>query len=736
MDGEPTDPRAARRAPTPANEALYQSLLGQVPGVLYVAETGWDGRWLYVSPQIEALLGFPVQDWLDDPTLWFRQLHPDDRAAELAADGPDITTPGQTHHSEYRLITEDGRLRWFRDAATLVPDGRGRAWVWSGVLTDITDQRLAEEVLRQSRADNAAIIETAMDAYVAVDNDGRIVDWNRAAETIFGWSADEATGRSLAETIVPERHRAAHAAAFARAVGGTAAPMGGRAVEIPALRRDGTEIDVELTMWRTPSGNGRAFNAFLRDITERTALRDRLTRQAYRDQVTGLANRHLFEERLDQALLPSNVGRGTAVLFIDLDDFKSVNDMMGHAAGDLVLADVAARFATCVREPDTLARLSGDEFAVLLPALVSADAAITVARRLQETLAEPFVLGERDWFVQASVGIAHRGPGSRGGAEQLMADADLAMYAGKRRGHGQVTLFTERMRADLERRSQLMTDLHQAVEHAELAVHYQPLVDLVGGTVVGVEALARWQRAEGEWIPPAEFVPLAEETGLIRRLGRQVLLQACCDLARLGRERPEWSQLTLAVNVSARQLDDATFTQQVAEVLRVTGFPAPALTLEITEGALVEDSREVVGRLRALRELGVRIAVDDFGTGFASLAYLQRLPLDILKIDRAFVAGVHGESGGAPITSAIVRMARELGLRTVGEGIENAAEALWLAGHGCEIGQGYHLGRPTDLPGLVASMDARRRVPVAARRVTPGLALPAARHGAVRPGVR
>jgi len=292
-------------------------------------------------------------------------------------------------------------------------------------------------------------------------------------------------------------------------------------------------------------------------------------------------------------------------------------------------------------------------------------------------------------------------------AGQLLSDADLAMYAGKRRGQGQVTLFTQRMRTSTLRRSRLMTDLPQALERGDLTVHYQTMVDLADGAVVGVEALARWQRAEREWISPVEFVPLAEGTGLIRRLGEQVLLQACGDVASLNLRRPERSQLDLAVNVSARQLDDPTFIDRLAGVLETTGLPARSLTLEITEGALVEDTREVTGRLSALRELGVRIAVDDFGTRFASLAYLQRLPLDILKIDRAFVSGVHRERGSAAITSAIVRMARELGLRTVGEGIEHAEEADWLRERGCDVGQGYHFSRPTDLSGLGEALATR-----------------------------
>jgi len=688
----------------PAQESIYRTLLTQVPGALYVAEVGWNGRWLYISPQIETLLGYPAQAWLDDSTLWYRLVHPEDRDEQVAADEPDVTQPGQTHFSEYRIRASSGELRWFSDTATLVADETGNGWVWSGVLSDITVQRDAEEGMRQSRADTAAIIETAMDAYVAVDAAGRFVSWNNAAEAIFGWSASEVIGRSLVETLVPPQFRATHRAGFARALTGTAPLLGGRPVELKALRRDGTEIDVELTLWRTPSSNGQQLSAFLRDITDRTAMRARLTKQAYHDPVTGLANRNLFTDRLERAARPSEVGSGAAVLFVDLDDFKAVNDTMGHATGDLVLADVAARLATCVREQDTLARLSGDEFAILIPDLPSPDEAMTVAHRLQDVLRAPFVLEEREWFVQASVGVAYRSPGSGTDADQLLGDADLAMYTGKREGRGAVTLFAPWMRERLTRRSQLTTQLHGAVDNGRVGVHYQPFVGLVDGAVVGVEALARWQQGDGEWIPPDEFIPLAEETGMIHRLGLDILTRACEDMVQLGRRHPEWSHLSLSVNASARQFDDPRFTDRVAEVLRTTELSAEALTLEITEGELIADSEDVLDQLSALRRLGIRIAVDDFGTRFASLAYLQRLPLDTLKIDRAFVAGVHDLHSSAPITAAIVRMARELGLRTVGEGIETAAEAAWLASRGCALGQGYHFGRPMPLTGLVTAM--------------------------------
>jgi PAS domain S-box-containing protein len=373
-----------------SDERLNTIVTG-APGIIYISELGPDGRWTYVSPQIEEILGYSVSEWVSDPGLWARHLHPDDRERVLAEE-QDIQsyTPGQVYESEYRLLTRSGESRWVRDAAAIVATENGEL-VWSGVLTDITERRAIEEALRASEERFRAVIETASDAFVSVDTEGRIVEWNRKAEDTFGWTRDEAIGLPLVTTVVPEGSRDAHVRGFARFVRTGGGPIVSRTLEVNAMRRDGVEFPVELSVWMTLSQGTQRVNAFVRDTSDRKAL-EQVTHQAFHDPLTDLANRALFTERVAAAL----VRRGdsstetVAVLLLDLDDFKTVNDSLGHAAGDELLIAVAARLRSCVRPGDTLARLAGDEFAILLDDLDDERAAVAVAKRVGARLEAPF----------------------------------------------------------------------------------------------------------------------------------------------------------------------------------------------------------------------------------------------------------------------------------------------------------------------------------------------------------
>jgi diguanylate cyclase (GGDEF)-like protein/PAS domain S-box-containing protein len=684
-----------------AENRVYAALIEQVPGILYVAETGMQGRWLYVSPQVEALLGWTPEEWLGDPTLWARCIHPDDRWIEEQAELPDQTLPGQQHTSEYRMITRAGQVRWFRDEATLIADDNGRLWAWSGVLTDITAQKQTEDRLRRSEGLSRAIIETAMDAYVAIDAAGFVRDWNRTAAQMFGWEREEILGRSLTETIIPERYREAHARGLARALAGPATdtPVIGRILELSALRRDGAELPVELTVWRTPEGEGTLFSAFLRDITERKTLQNQLLHEAHHDSLTGLANRALFHRRVAEEMADPEP-RGIAVLLVDLDDFKVVNDSLGHAAGDTLLQVVADRLRSCVPASDTLARLAGDEFALLLVDVATPEDARRIAQGLHACLRPPAVLEGKEVALRASMGLRHRAAGATTPVQEMLADADVAMYSAKRQGQNGLAVFEQAMRADLERRRQLTAALQQAVSRDEVSVQYQPYVCLADQRVLGVEALARWNNPEHGRVTPGEFVPLAEDTGAIRSLGLFVLRQACADIARLRLARAEYRDLGVSVNVSARQLVDGELYEELRVVLTETGLPGEALTLELTESAFVENADAVAHWLHDIRSLGVHLAVDDFGTRYASLSYLQRFPVDTLKIDRSFVRRVHQSPQEHRLTGAIISMAQTLGLRTIAEGIEEAGHAEHLVGLGCELGQGFLFAHPLDLEHL------------------------------------
>ncbi|AEV85267.1 putative signaling protein [Actinoplanes sp. SE50] len=435
-----------------------------------------------------------------------------------------------------------------------------------------------------------------------------------------------------------------------------------------------------------------------REASERLTLIESL-REARHDPLTGLPTRMLFLEMLAERLAGSVPA---SVLFIDLDRFKAVNDSLGHRAGDELLGLVAGRVRGCLRPTDTAARIGGDEFAVLL-ADCPADQAVPVAQRLIDAIKKPFTVAGQDVFIGASIGIA-AGPGPAPG--ELLGNADVAMYRAKTEGPGKVVLFEPQMHAEALARLTLNGDLQRALTLGEFRLQYQPLIDLDSGEPVGVEALVRWQNPERGYVSPADFVPMAEETGLISDLGRWVLHTAGRQAAAWRRTRPH---LGINVNVSGRQLTDPQFAADVERMLSDTRLPAEAVTLELTESVLMSDPKTAIACLRDLQDLGVDVSIDDFGTGYSSLSYLQRLPVDELKIDRAFISKQIPTTADMAVIRTIVELARTLRLRTVIEGIETEAQRTAMRMLGCDLGQGYHLCRPVhpeDLLGSITPAEA------------------------------
>jgi diguanylate cyclase (GGDEF)-like protein len=428
------------------------------------------------------------------------------------------------------------------------------------------------------------------------------------------------------------------------------------------------------------------------------AVTDHRTREkmheAYHDSLTGLASRALFMDRLEQALArAARQHTQLGVLFIDLDRFKIVNDSLGHAAGDELLMGVADRLRSCLRVTDAAARFGGDEFAVVLHDLGHTEQAITIARRINEVLQSPFVINGKEIFVNASIGITFNTDGGAS-AEDMMRNADLAMYQAKKNGTGQYVTFRPAMQANLLRSLDLEAHLRRAVDRDEFVLHYQPIVELAGGRINGVEALVRWRHPQRGIIPPLKFVPLAEETGLIVPIGLWVLEEACRQ-ARAWNAGRDGQPLTISVNLSARQVQQPDLPGVVAQILLETGLDPSCLVLEITESLLLHDTEATMERLQHLKALGLRLALDDFGTGYASLAYLRRFPIDIIKIDKSFV----DEIAGAPDTSlarAIVQLGQTLRLGTVAEGIEAADQLAELRASGCQLGQGYYFAKPLE----------------------------------------
>lgn len=473
---------------------------------------------------------------------------------------------------------------------------------------------------------------------------------------------------------------------------------------------------------RDEAGETREVSLIIEDVTERKDLEEKLAYHAFYDDLTGLPNRALLSDRLGQAL--SRAGRGVrvgtesdhtvALLFLDLDDFKHVNDSLGHDVGDKLLVEVAGKLKDVARPGDTVARLGGDEFVVLLEEVAGEDGATGAADKVAQALKLPFVLEEREVFVTASTGVVlGGGKEKRADPQDLLRSADVAMYRAKEEGKDRHVVFEPSMDGRSGRRLALGTGLRRALERGELTVLYQPVVELEGGRDVGGEALLRWERPGRGTVSPAEFVPLAEETGLIGEIGGRVLTDACARVrewrAILRKRESGEASPTVWVNLSARQLYEPGLVGLVADALGQAGLGPDSLGLEITESVAMDDADFGVGRaaaaLRGLKDLGVRLAVDDFGTGYSSLSQLKRLPVDVLKIDRSFVSGLGKDAGDRAIVSAVVTLARDMGLEVVAEGVESEDQLHILRELGCDLAQGYYFARPLSAGAFSARFD-------------------------------
>ncbi|HET9879290.1 MAG TPA: EAL domain-containing protein [Candidatus Limnocylindria bacterium] len=557
--------------------------------------------------------------------------------------------------------------------------------------------------LRRREARFRSLIQNSSDVVVVVDGRGRVTYESDAVRGVLGLEPEELIGRAFEERLHPED------VGWLRAVLGTLPAAEGRqpTAQLRMRHADGAWRWVEVVAQdrsRDPAVGGVVLN--FRDVTERRRLEDQLKHEAFHDPLTGLANRALFADRVTHAL--TRAGRGQvgelAVLFADLDDFKLVNDSLGHAAGDELLIRVADRIGTCVRRQDTAARLGGDEFGILLED-ASPAVADEIAGRVLEALRRPFSVGSRQIFVQASIGTALGGDG-HGTAEELLRNADAAMYTAKSLGKGRHEFYEPRMHESALHRLELRERLEAALERQEFTLHYQPIIELMSGEVAGVEALVRWRQADGRLALPAEFLGLAEDTGLIVPLGQWVLDTAC-------RQSREWQTgrpgaFTMAVNVASRQLREPAFTASLASSIARSGVRPEDLVLEMTESALLEDGDTTAAAVAGMKGLGVRIALDDFGTGYSSLSHLRRFPIDVLKIDRSFVDGIDGDDEGErALVRSIIRLAHSLDLETVAEGIERQEQGMRLRALGVRYGQGFHYARPMEALGITELLRKR-----------------------------
>jgi diguanylate cyclase (GGDEF)-like protein/PAS domain S-box-containing protein len=547
------------------------------------------------------------------------------------------------------------------------------------------------------------------------DPDGTVRYITPSIERVYGWRPEGVLDTALLELIHADdrdRLRAVIGAVRERAERAQHGTGAGAPAPLCARLRTqtGEWITSEIVVTWLDDGDMRGYLITARDITDRVGLEEQLTHQAFHDSLTGLANRALFLERVRHGLeRRSAIFRHLAVLLLDLDDFKTVNDSLGPDAGDELLRCVAERLRGCLRAADTAARLGGDEFGLLVEDIGDPAEAAQVAVRVLDALQAPIHVLGRDVVVRASVGIAVADPDTVPDAGELLRNADVAMYTAKQQGKNRYDFFAPSMHTGLVRRLDLTAELREAVGAHQMEVFYQPVVELPDGALTGVEALVRWRHPDRGLVAPNEFIPLAEETGLIVPLGADVLRQACVQMATWRRAAPDLD-LSVGVNLSPRQVQDPDVVGLVREALAASGLPPDALILEITESVLAEDSLVAVERLAGLKDLGVRLAVDDFGTGYSSLSRLHHMPIDILKIPKPFVDGVaEGPAAGA-LARAIVELSAALGLAVVAEGIEHEEQARVLYDLGCRQAQGYHFGRPVPADEITARLPAAAAV--------------------------
>ncbi len=679
----------------------YRSMFDNATDGMF--QTTADGSYLDCNPALARIYGYESADELKNSVADIkRQLYVENDAR------PRFVTImreyGRVSGFEARVYRKDGSIIWISETAREVRDTQGNFLYYEGFVSDITARKLAEEALRESRQ--------RYELAVCGANDG-IWDWDLKTGYIYfsdRWremlacDQDPITPNADLPSLPELWFNRVHPDDLENLTTAIAAHRDGLtshfAIEHRMMHRDGTYRWMLCRGIAVHDQSGKAIRmaGSLSDITDRKHAEEQLLRDALHDGLTGLPNRVLFNDRLERSIarVTRDPNHHYAVLFIDLDRFKRVNDSLGHVVGDELLLGFAKRLIACLRPSDTVARLGGDEFTILLEDPKAPDDAVSVAERILAILKSPFDLGAHEVFASASIGIAVSSTGYTR-PQDVLRDADTAMYRAKSLGKSRHQLFDTAMHAAAVKLLQIENDLRRAIDRHELRLHYQPIVRIDTRRICAFEALIRWQHPERGLVSPADFIPIAEETGLIVPIGKWVLHEACRQAASWHAMFPE-NPIDVNVNLSARQFSQPDLVEQVTTTLRQSGLPPQHLILEITESVVMEHPEKTIEMLNRLKALGIKLNIDDFGTGYSSLAYLQRFPVDAMKIDRSFVARMTESAENAEIVRTIVSLAHNLNIKVTAEGIETDEQWACLADLDCEHGQGYLLSRPVDGP--------------------------------------
>ncbi len=696
----PTDGGSDLAAQLADLEARYRGVIDHLPAVIYIDGVGDDTPMIDVSPGIEDLLGVSREDYLREGSDWSDYIHPDDHARMVAASELSVATESE-FHEEFRAVHADGRVVWVREDALLIRDDQGKAIYWLGIMLDITQLVEAKRDLHHVQSTYGALVEQipAIVYQDKTDESWSTVYVSPQITTLLGVLPEEWTGESKLwlEMLHPDdRERAIEEVDRGIESG---EPY---TVEYRMVARDGRVKWFQDTalMLRDADGNPAYTHGVMLDITERREAEERLTYLAYHDSLTGMPNRAMFDELLELSLARARRGdRGVAVLALDVDNFKLVNDSLGHEVGDHLIIQIAARLQDATRDTDLVARPGGDEFLMLLadldqtsPVIDENGAAISaqaVAHRVLEAFEAPFEVDGTELYVTASIGISVY-PLDAADATSLLRNADSAVYLAKETGPGGYVLNHLENDGALTKLS-LSTRLRKAVEQEEWTLHYQPLINLFTGEMFGVEALIRWPDPAGGLVPPGDFIPLAEEMGLIEAIGAWVVEEICRQDALW---RDEGLELEIGFNLSPRQLWQPDPVRRIADQIEGAGIDPQRITVEITESTAMHDPDRTLGVLHGFKDHGLKLAIDDFGTGYSSLSRLRYMPVDVLKIDRAFVRDVNADRQSASMVSAIIALASNLQMESLAEGIETEEEWRFLAARGCPAGQGFLFSKP------------------------------------------